>query len=293
MRILVPLDGTAVAERALHPAAQLMHLHDPADRLIVIHVASMDDWQGDSAALVPDWLEGAIERANLADLPVTTRLRPGDPVAEISAAAHEEQATLIVMACSERMWQRHLLATCVADQVLRSTHLPVLMVRPDGETFPDIGRFEPLTILVPLDGLSLAEAVIEPAAEIALHLHGAIRLMRVLPQQIGPASHQTAALLAQEALEYLTDLHGRLEARGITTHRSLAWGDPAEEIGAEVQRHNIDLIALATHARHGLEVVSYGSVYREVARRARLPLLVVHPAPAMKHNAPRPIQSRS
>jgi Universal stress protein family len=51
---------------------------------------------------------------------------------------------------------------------------------------------------------------------------------------------------------------------------------PAVAIARTVANTGADLIVLATHDRHGLNRVLYGSVARQVLRRAETPVLLLH-----------------
>jgi nucleotide-binding universal stress UspA family protein len=60
---------------------------------------------------------------------VQTAVRRGDPAVEIAAAAEELQADLVAMTTHGRSGLGRLLFGSVAEAVLRSTDLPVLMMR--------------------------------------------------------------------------------------------------------------------------------------------------------------------
>jgi nucleotide-binding universal stress UspA family protein len=68
-------------------------------------------------------------------LSVETRLRIGDPATEIVRAAEEVGADAIAMSTHGRTGLDHLVHGSVAEGVLRTSHLPVLIVRPDPAVF--------------------------------------------------------------------------------------------------------------------------------------------------------------
>jgi nucleotide-binding universal stress UspA family protein len=80
-----------------------------------------------------------------------------------------------------------------------------------------------------------------------------------------------------QAQAYLTTLHDRLQAEGITTHRDLAWGDPAEEIVATIQHHQIDLILLSAHERSAFARLVAGGVAEAVLHQADVPVVLLSP----------------
>lgn len=54
-------------------------------------------------------------------------------------------------------------------------------------------------------------------------------------------------------------------------------GYPAEEILAEAQRSNADIIVMGTHGRKGVDRLLFGSVAEKVVKGANIPVLTVSP----------------
>ncbi len=54
-------------------------------------------------------------------------------------------------------------------------------------------------------------------------------------------------------------------------------GEPAAEIVALARARGVDLLVLGTHGRTGIEHALMGSIAERVVRRARCPVLTVHP----------------
>ncbi len=63
---------------------------------------------------------------------------------------------------------------------------------------------------------------------------------------------------------------------GITT--AVALGSPGREIKDYAQKHDMDLIIMASHARKGIEYAFFGSVARKVARDSEIPVLLINPS---------------
>jgi nucleotide-binding universal stress UspA family protein len=293
MKIYIPLDGSPVAEKALAPAALLARRSTPPATLVLsrfaIYPAAALGLAGDVAIMPTQELFDDLEAETraylntiaaapeLAGLTVQTVVEIGSPAEGIPAQAQREGADLIVMTSHSRTGIVRFALGSVAQTVAREAQMPVLIIRADHPDALDITRHRPLTILVPLDGGGLAEAAIEPAAQFAKALLGAIYLVRVLPAGHNDVVH---AITAQEAYAYLTVWHDRLERQGITVHRALAYGDPAEQIIAKAQEVHADLVAIATHGRTGLARLMEGSIAETVLHRTSLPTLVVHPVAA-------------
>jgi nucleotide-binding universal stress UspA family protein len=144
------------------------------------------------------------------------------------------------------------------------------------------------TILVPLDGSGMAEAILPHVEEVA-RLCGAavtflnvIELPHIIPQDKGESytglPHVTAAEVeqqGQEARRYLDELIAREAAKGITARGLVEHGPIVATILRLAAEASVDLIAMASHGRGGLADVYYGSVAAGVLQRIDRPLLIV------------------
>jgi nucleotide-binding universal stress UspA family protein len=142
------------------------------------------------------------------------------------------------------------------------------------------------TILVPLDGSTLAEQALGPACRIAEKFGSALLLLRVVSQD---RSTSTLPLLAprlssdapapaprpvmDEAEAYLTGLALPSSIRSVRTQ--VLAGAPPELIVATAEASDVDLIVMSTHGRTGLVRLLYGSVAEAVLRGASVPVLLV------------------
>jgi nucleotide-binding universal stress UspA family protein len=145
--ILVPLDGSLVAEAALTPAvefarqagATLVLLRAaqahalPTTDLIEVQVHVMREAQ--------DYLDTVGTRLRAAGMgAVEVSAWYGPPVEAIVETARYRHADLIVMSSHGRSGVSRLVLGSVAESVLRSTAVPILLIRPAGApldtTFP-------------------------------------------------------------------------------------------------------------------------------------------------------------
>jgi nucleotide-binding universal stress UspA family protein len=144
-QILIPLDGSALAERAIEPALALGATLQAEYTLLRI-VEPITDAQ--SAPVLYD-LDAARSQPHLAEAhayldDLARRLRAAGatvhgllsvawkPASAIIEAARERQADLIAMATHGRSGLKRLLLGSVADKVLRGSELPLLLIRPEG-----------------------------------------------------------------------------------------------------------------------------------------------------------------
>jgi nucleotide-binding universal stress UspA family protein len=279
-RILVPLDGSELAERALPFARSLAHL--VGGNLILARVADGRRPFGDP---VEAQIEAEAYLERLADGRqagcVAERSLPyGDPATEIARLAGERSVDLIVMSTHGRDGLGRALRGSVADTLVRTTQLPLLLVRAG---LP-LARWEHglRRILVPLDGSELAEAALPRVAALARASGARVTLLQVVgppapelrPSEVAGLPEDDEAL-AERARRYLAGAAARLSEQGVGVETEVAFGWPAERIGAAAAEGHADLIAMSTHARGGLDRLIVGSVADQVLRRAEVPVLLV------------------
>lgn len=286
-RVLVPIDGSELSVHALPYAAHvaaasrsaliLMHAHLP--------VAMRKEAPYDLAPLA--------DRLRSQGLEVDTVVRHAhrDETADvIRQTARDQGAGLIVMATHGRGGLGRWIYGSVADRVLRSTTVPVLLVpTAEDHAWP---TDRPLRILVPLDGSSVAEEVIPSARALAITLRANVLLMRAVVPDIRPIfpdqgpghpvvprfdETNTRAYL-WEAAEQFRDIPGTVDIR-------VCLGQPAAMIARTARLDEADLIAMTTRARGGFSRWALGSVATDTLRRARLPILLTRPT-AIHHEEP-------
>ncbi len=153
------------------------------------------------------------------------------------------------------------------------------------------------SILVPLDGSPLSEAVLPHVREIASGLSASIHLLRVVSsaRQLasqsfsGPggmdaitapdmeAFEESVQLQHREAGDYLKSQAEELKASGLDVDWSVREGITADEILRHLQENQFDLVAISTHGRSGLGRMVLGSVFDKVMRGSGIPVLVIKP----------------
>lgn len=137
-------------------------------------------------------------------------------------------------------------------------------------------RFD--TILVPLDGSSLAEAALPKAAELAESSGARLLLLRAAQALTLPGVDPTEAQIraVREAEEYLARVEEHLGALGFKNVECSVWYGPAAYAIVEATRlHKVDLIVMTTHGRSGLGRLILGSVAESVLRGTTTPILVL------------------
>lgn len=144
-RILIPLDGSELAEQILRPATRLAKLFDAELMLlrVVVPILLMDEASAGYSTYVgpedmarreeiaAEYLERLAERLRGESFTVATRVVQHPQAATaILEEAESSGADLIAMATHGRSGVVRLLLGSVADKVLRATTKPLLLLRP-------------------------------------------------------------------------------------------------------------------------------------------------------------------
>ena len=292
--LLVPLDGSRLAEAALPAAAALAERLDA--RVTLLHVVERDpprEVHGEphlgTAAEACGCLDEVAGRAFAAVAPVIRHVHEGAPdavAASIVTHAGELTPDLIVMCTHGRGGLQRVLFGSIAQQVIRRGRTPVLLVRPtaDGGAPP----FALRRMVVPLDGNPEHAVALPLAAALARAFGATLHLTAVVPTRATLAGEQAAAgqllpgataemleVQRDEVEAYLVAAAGLLAAEGLAVESEVGRGDPATVIHEIAVRTGADLVVLASHGRVGLEAFLAGSVASTVVRQATTPLLVV------------------
>jgi nucleotide-binding universal stress UspA family protein len=134
------------------------------------------------------------------------------------------------------------------------------------------------TILVPLDGSTLAEPALTRAAEIATESGARVILLRAAFAHTYPGTDPIEAQVAviRDAEKYLADIAGRMRAMGVKNVTCSTWyGEPAPAIIEAAEFNHVDLIVMTTHGRSGFGRLVMGSVAESVLRGTTTPILML------------------
>ncbi len=313
-RMLVPLDGSRLAEAALPIAARLADACGAAMTLLhVLEKGAPVSVHGEphlaSAPAATDYLAGLTRQLasdgrrvdyHVHEVPV------GNVARSIASHADEQGSDLVVVSTHGRGDLGRGLWGSIAQRVLHLCRRPVLLVRtPRTPSVPPL--FAPATIMVPLDGTVAAEAAIPLASTFARALGAQLRLVMVVPTLETVAGEYqpratflpgtTRVLLdVQEvqAITYLEGLAAVLRSADVPTVAEVRRGAPVGELAADAADHADGLVVAATHGRAGLQAIWSTSVATRLLKRTPAPILlvpIIEPAspPVPAKGLPRPV----
>ena len=311
--ILVPLDGSLVAETALPPALALARALGGSLTLLRVTPPTLGAEPLAEAIQAPvityrprpqhrdeadAYLAGVTQRFASSGVPMRILVLRGDPATAIVQYAQEAPGVrLIAMATHGRSGVSRWVFGSVAEKVLRATPAPLLLVRPDddGMAPPPMHALPYRTIIVPLDGSPFAEQALDQAYAVAAATGASLLLVAVAPEpdeflaaEVGdiPVWRLEDRLAETERLDaYLQQQAARLINAGLTVEIQVRAGSPAQAILDTAEEAAADLIVMATHGRSGLQRLWLGSVALKVVQSARTPVLLVRAQEARKPRA--------
>jgi len=293
-RLLVPLDGSQMAESVI-PAVKF--LQEKLGVLVnLVHIVEKNaprEVHGQRHLASEEEAETYLKDLAQKSFPKSTKVNFHVHTAEIENVAksisdHVEElnSDLIVMCTHGRGGMHHLLVGSIAQQVIAMGATPVLLIKPLlDENTP---AFEIKKILTPLDGQTDHEISLEKSKYLVKKLGGSLHLVLVV-HTYGHLSGQwtttsrmlpgsTAELLdieEQNATEYLGNLKSQLDKEGYTATADVFRGDPADVITKFTLDMKIDLIALGTHAKKGIDAFWSGSVTPKICKKCPVPFLLI------------------
>ena len=286
-RILVPLDGTKRAEEAIPFARELATSAEA--QIFLLHVEPQGASLVDELA-IDNRLEEIADELRAAGVKAHIITEFGKAAPAIATAADLDRVDVIVLAPEPRGLLEGLRHPSVTASVLTRTAAPVLVVPPvDAEESPQLLQFGGAQVIVTLDGSTLAEKALPMALRLARHYDRPLLLLRIIPPvRVIAAGPETYPLVrdsyksdVREATEYLAKLRERLaRTENVQVQTMFQQGIPAEVILGLAETRPGSLLVMSTHGRGGLARLVLGSVTLAVARKSRIPLIIVPTATA-------------
>jgi nucleotide-binding universal stress UspA family protein len=292
--LLVPLDGSRLAESALPAAAAL------ADRfkatVTLLHVIEKNapmSVHGETHLQTSEQAFDYLRKVSLRAFPrgITVRCHVHEaPVRKMAKAivAHEREFNhdLIVLCTHGRGNAARLLVGSVAQKVIGKGTKPVLILHPLQNRNPV--PFVCTSVLVPLDGNPEHDRALAAAKAMASAFHASLHLLMVVltPGRVPGKWSQVFRLLpgtmfhmlemaVPDAENYLHKQKSFLEKAGLSVTTRVERGNPVDLIQKTAATSAADLIVLGTHGRFGADAFLSGSVASQVCSRCGQPLLLV------------------
>ncbi len=298
-KILVPLDGSKLAEQAL-PIANLLAgaLKIPVSLLNVfdsvppqfadpergLYETQITASYRDNAV---DYLQKAGTDLKNSGVSITCTAHEGNPAEQIIGEAEGDSNTLIAMVTHGRSGLGRWVLGSVTDKVLHGTSNPLLITQAKDAASDAVLE----NLVVPLDGSALADQVLPHVTALASTLGLNVILVRVTASaedfyryvDISAAAginteqfDEYARESEAQAASYLSQVKETLLQNGVSSvEERLISGNAAGSILDLVQETPNSLVAITTHGRSGVERWVMGSVTDRLVRHSGQPVLVI------------------
>jgi nucleotide-binding universal stress UspA family protein len=283
-RVLIPLDGSPAAAEALSQMQPL--LSEAKSELLLLRVVDeptivVTEYPGlvaqlsDSALAESDaqaYVDELATELRSTGLAIRTRVLSGNAAESILEVARKEKATAIAMATHGRSGVMRWAMGSVAEKVLRTSELPLCLVRSSDEPPKQAPRaWEHL--VVPIDGSQLALQAVPAAAQLAKLLDLRVSAVHFVSDYAGKAAMPVGQ-------QYLEQTREAFAAHDIDAELDLRRGDPASglvDYGLMDVRpeSRADLLCMCSHGRSGVRRTLFGSVTEKLLRHSVVPLVVV------------------
>ena len=201
-----------------------------------------------------------------------TTVVEGHPTVRILERAKQLSTGLIVMGSHGRAGVARLRLGSVAEDVVRSSSCPVLIVKSDQspEQLPAIKN-----IVCPINFTNLSQQSIVISSELAAAFGARLWVVHAA------ADHKEVK--EEEVRQRICDwvpqeVRGRCEVSEVVRH-----GDPAEQIILAAREHSADLIVMGAQHRPFLEFTTLGTTTERVIRHSHASVLVI-PAAKRGHD---------
>lgn len=292
-RILVPLDGSSVAECVLSHVVALARAFGA--RVVVLQVLERAPDAGGARSIESlDWhIRKAEAGVYLGD--VAARLRKGgvradDAVLEghvperILSYAHSENIDLIVLSSHGLSGLSGWNVSSVVQKIILRARVPTMIVRAYQVVSGELADLRYRRLMVPLDGSQRAECVLPLATALAQTHDSQVILAHVvvkpeMPRR-APLAPEDAELMSriternrEEAATYLEQVQARFTV-DIETRLTIS-DNAASTLHELVDEQDVDLVLMSAHGYSGETRWPYGSIAISFIVYGVTPLLIV------------------
>ena len=294
--LLVPLDGSALAECALPFAAAIARAF--SGRITLLRVLEPHHGPGPGRQMDP--VEWEIIRAeahshlarcgselNASGVPSGLEVVQGRAAEQIIQFAKTHEVDLLVLSSHGEGGLSGWVLSSTVQKVVARAHTSVLIVPAYAHEGQRIGESHFAKILVPLDCSPRAECILPLATALVRAYASTLILAHVVPEpempRRMPPSQEDVALAAQlternrgAAEHYLSELRDRLSAQGVRTEvRIVVSSRRARSLRALAEAENVDLVLVSAHGKTGDPSERYGAIAIRLLQESGRPVVIL------------------
>lgn len=245
-RILVPTDFSEYSEFAIHSAASLVKKY--GGTIVLFHVLTKNE----SAEEAKSKFELLLSSGVLDGISHEYQVSDGEPIDAIITA----YADLIVMGSKGAQGLKSFFIGTNAEQVSKQARFPVITVK----GYTDLGAIK--SIVYPTDMRKEQDLIIGEIKALQSFFDANLHLVKVYDDSVLKRKS------VEDRIRKFAESH-ELEGFSVTARANI---NETEEILSFAEEMNADLIAMATHERHGLEKLIGGFITGGVINKSKTPI---------------------
>jgi len=307
--ILVPLDGSQLAECVLPHVVAIAHSFDAEITLLRM----LEKNQAGTSAQLFDLLNWQINKTKASlylekikvrfqesSIQARTAVMEGLVAEGITEYAQNQEMKLIILSSHGRNGLTQWGISSISQKIILSAQTSLLIVRAHQYGVHSGELSETLVyqrILVPLDGSQRAENVLPIVTQLAQFHKSQIHLVQVIQtpemaRQMPPApedidlSNRVVTRNRDEGERYLEQLKSRSYLEGIAVQTHLITSDNAavalHQLG---EQEHVDLVMLSAHGYSGNHQWPYGSIVNNFILYGKKSLLIAQDLPAREEKS--------
>jgi len=294
-KILVPLNGSDLAEKALPYAKSIAKLKKSQ---MILFAVSLTIFIERRDRLFTSYLEVNSKELNSEGIKTATATSYGDVAEEIVKYANNNKIDLIVMSTHGYSKAKQWMFGSITQKVLYGTEVPVLLIKAKSpEVSADFSR-----ILVPVDGSSFSESTFPYVEELTRKTDREIILLHICEPPIVPSygsrpinptwkkyQDDMWGEMEKQATTYLKKTMAAMKKKGLKVKARVVKaqsGDVVQTIMKVSKEENVELTVIATQGRAGVSRRVYGSVANKIVEQLSQPMLLIRPATSMPSSPP-------
>jgi len=287
-KILVPLDGSELAEKALPYTKSIAKLKNSE---VILFAVSITTPGSRRTRLLKTYMDVSAKNLKTKGLKVSAAIAYGNVADEIIEYADKNKVELIVISTHGYSGIKRWMLGSVTQKVLYGTCTPVLLIKSKS---PEISDVKLKKILLPVDGSPFSESTFPYVEELAKKSNAEVILVEVSESPVVPSYGDRPinstwgkyrdtlwSELQQHSSEYLEKVKSALVKRGINVKSQAVKGKVGEtalKIMQLANKEKVDLVVIATHGRTGISRWVYGSVANRIVQESLQPVLLIRPS---------------
>lgn len=292
--ILLPLDGSALAERVLPHAVSLAEAFKSKLTLLRVVYSESDvdqhgmvnpmDWQMRKSE-AQAYLKSIQNRLDEVDVESNIQLLEGKPAQQIIDFASNEDVNLIILSSHGSSGVSKWNINSTVQKVLLRAFIPVMIIRAYQNTVEELKGLTYKRLFVALDGSKRAECILSLAKSISDVQNSMVFLTHIveepiLPRQT-PLSDEDRALIKKlktvnkaEAEKYFQSLKTQFNEKNVKTIIESS-KKPTVALHNIIDREQIDLVLLSAHGYSGENRWPYGKIALNFIAYGTTPLIII------------------